>query len=165
MAEIVMPRSVERVKHYAGAAELQNVVSLLGGAPILRRKVNSLLDTHEMLLQGLPEKALSHLVGRLTVIKWASLEKAVGMSLRTYQRRKEAPEKPLSQEQSERTWKFAEILAKASAVIGSQEDAELWLKSPAIGLNQQRPIDLLATRAGAEMVENLLRQLEYGVYV
>jgi putative toxin-antitoxin system antitoxin component (TIGR02293 family) len=56
----------------------------------------------------------------------------------------------------------AEILAKA---LGSQEDAEGWLQTPAIGLNRQRPIDLLATRAGAEIVENFLSQLEYGVYV
>jgi putative toxin-antitoxin system antitoxin component (TIGR02293 family) len=56
----------------------------------------------------------------------------------------------------------AEILAKASATLGSQEDAKRWLQTPAIGLNRQRPIDLLATRAGAEIVENFL---EYGVYV
>ena len=59
----------------------------------------------------------------------------------------------------------AEILAKPSATLGSQEDAERWLRTPAIGLNRQRPIDLLATRAGAEIVENFLSQLEYGVYV
>jgi len=59
----------------------------------------------------------------------------------------------------------AEILAKASAILGSQEVAERWLQTPAIGLNRQRPIDLLATRAGAEIVENFLSQLEYGVYV
>ena len=165
MARLVAREKQEAGEQEAGAQELRSVVNLLGGAQILRHKLNSPLDTHEMLLRGLPEKALSHLVGSLTVIKWASLEKAVGMSLRTYQRRKEAPDRPLSQEQSERTWKFAEILAKASAIIGSQEDAEHWMKSPAIGLNQQRPIDLLATRAGAEMVENFLKQLEYGVYV
>ena len=59
----------------------------------------------------------------------------------------------------------AEILAKASAILGSREDAERWLESPAIALNRQCPIDLLATRAGAEIVENFLSQLEYGVYV
>ena len=59
----------------------------------------------------------------------------------------------------------AEILAKASAILGSREDAERWLESPAIALNRQRPIDLLATRTGAEIVENFLSQLEYGVYV
>ena len=157
--------AIEREVSRRAAAEIQDVVKLLGGTRVLRHELSSPLDTHEMLLHGLPEKALSHLVDTLRVIDWRSLEKAVGMSLRTYQRRKGSPQKPLSQEQSERTWKFAEILAKASAVLGSQEDAEHWLKSPAMGLNQQRPIDLLATRAGAEIVEKFLKQLEYGIYV
>jgi putative toxin-antitoxin system antitoxin component (TIGR02293 family) len=87
------------------------------------------------------------------------------MSLRTFQRRKDAPAKPLNQEQSGRTWKFAEILAKASSVLGSQEAAEQWLERPAIGLEQRRPIDLLATQAGVELVEDFLERLEYGVYM
>ena len=96
--------------------------------------------------------------------KTDSLEKAVGMSLRTFQRRKDAPAKPLSQEQSGRTWKFAEILAKATDVFGSQGEAEQWLERPAIGLDQRRPIDLLATPAGIELVEQYLERLAYGVY-
>jgi putative toxin-antitoxin system antitoxin component (TIGR02293 family) len=119
-----------------------------------------------MLLQGLPTKALSHLLDNLVVLKrTASLEQAVGMSLRTFQRRKDAPAKPLSQEQSGRTWKFAEILTKATELLGSQEEAEEWLQHPAIGLNQHRPIDLLATPAGVVLVEDLLERLKYGVYV
>lgn len=86
------------------------------------------------------------------------------MSLRTYQRRKDAPAKPLSQEQSGRAWKFAEILTKATAVFGSQAEAERWLESPAIGLDQRRPLDLLSTPAGVELVEDHLARLEYGVY-
>ena len=86
------------------------------------------------------------------------------MSLRTLQRRRESPEKPLGQEQSGRAWKFAEILAKATEVFGSQEEAEQWLDRPATGLDQRRPIDLLATPAGVEMVQDFLHRLEYGVY-
>ena len=135
-------------------------------AAILQRELRNSLDAHEMLLQGLPGKALGHLVDNLMMLrKTASLEKAIGMSLRTFQRRKEAPAKLLSQEQSGRTWKFAEILAKATALLGSQEEAEQWLERPAIGLDQRRPIDLLATPAGVEMVEDFLERLEYGVYV
>jgi putative toxin-antitoxin system antitoxin component (TIGR02293 family) len=86
------------------------------------------------------------------------------MSLRTYQRRKDALAKPLSQEQSGRTWKFAEILSKATDVFGSQQEAEQWLERPAIGLDQRRPIDLLATPAGVELVEEYLERMVYGVY-
>ena len=148
-----------------GDEELRRVANLLGGAQILRHPLNTPLDAHEMLLQGLPGQALDHLLSNLLILqKTASLEKAVGMSLRTFQRRKDTPAKPLSQEQSGRTWKFAEILAKATEALGSQQDAEAWLESPAIGLNQNRPIDLLATPAGVEIVEDFLERLAYGVY-
>ncbi|TIX82762.1 MAG: DUF2384 domain-containing protein, partial [Mesorhizobium sp.] len=60
--------------------------------------------------------------------------------------------------------KFAEILSKATDVFGSQAEAEQWLERPAIGLDQRRPIDLLATPAGVELVEDYLERLEYGVY-
>jgi putative toxin-antitoxin system antitoxin component (TIGR02293 family) len=144
--------------------DLQKVADLLGGPRILSRRITSTLDAHELLLDGLPGSALTHFVSHLLFIQTDSLEKAFGMSLRTFQRRKDAPNKPLSQEQSGRTWKFAEILAKATDVFGSQEEAEQWLERPAIGLDQRRPIDLLATPAGIELVEQYLTRLAYGVY-
>lgn len=49
-------------------------------------------------------------------------------------------------------------------MFGSQEEAEQWLERPAIGLDQRRPIDLLATPAGIELVEQYLTRLAYGVY-
>jgi len=150
-----------------GPGELQpRIVKLLGGERSFGRSLKSQLDVHEMLLAGLPGVALTCLVDNLVVLHIpASLEKAVGMSLCTLQRHRAASEKPLNPEQSGRTSKFAEILAKATAVLGSQEEAEQWLERPAIGLDQRRPIDLLATPAGVEMVEDLLERLEYGVYV
>ena len=57
-----------------------------------------------------------------------------------------------------------EILAKASAVFGSKQEAQQWLERPATGLNQRRPIDLLATFAGVALVEDFLTRLEYGTY-
>jgi putative toxin-antitoxin system antitoxin component (TIGR02293 family) len=147
------------------AAELQRVAALLGGARVLRHTLNNPLDAHEMLIRGLPGNALRHLLDNLLILKKTGpLERAVGMSLRTFQRRKSVPAKPLSQEQSGRAWKFAEILAKATSVMGSQEAAEQWLERPAMGLDQRRPIDLLSTPAGVELVETLLKRIEYGVY-
>ncbi|AJD46263.1 DUF2384 domain-containing protein [Rhizobium sp. SEMIA 4085] len=157
--------AAENILPEGTAGELQKVAALLGGARILSRRLTSALDAHELLLHGLPTSAVDHLIGQLVFIgKTQSLEKAVGMSLRTWQRRKDAPSKPLSQEQSGRAWKFAEILAKATDVFGTQAEAEQWLEGPAIGLDQRRPIDLLGTPAGVELVEDYLERLEYGVY-
>lgn len=145
--------------------EFERVARLLGGAPLLKREVVSSLDAHDMLVQGMPSAALSHLLSHLEVLQLnQSLEKAVGMSLRTFQRRKDSPDKPLNPDQGGRAWKFAEILAQATELFGSQQEAEQWLERPAIGLNRYKPIDLLATPAGAELVETFLSQIEFGVY-
>jgi putative toxin-antitoxin system antitoxin component (TIGR02293 family) len=93
-----------------------------------------------------------------------ALEKAVGISLRTYQRRKDAPDRKLSPAQSGRAWKFAEILGRATELFGSQSDAEAWLERPAMAFEQRKPIDLLSTPAGVASVEDHLTRLEYGVY-
>jgi putative toxin-antitoxin system antitoxin component (TIGR02293 family) len=146
--------------------EFRQIANLLGGTRILHRQPGSRLDAHEMLLRGLPGAALQHLVDSVIILQSpSSFEKAIGMSIRTFQRRKDAPAKPLSQEQSGRAWKFAEILSKATEVLGSQDEAQQWLVRPAIGLDQRCPIDLLATPAGVELVEDFLQRLEYGVYV
>lgn len=142
-------------------------VRLLGGQRTLHRRIRSRLDAHDLLREGLPGHALRHLVGSVGILQSAqqgSMEKAVGISLRTYQRRKDNLDKPLSPEQSGRAWKFAEILGRASEVLGSQEEAEQWLERPAMALDGHKPIDLLSTPAGVETVEDHLTRLEYGVY-
>jgi putative toxin-antitoxin system antitoxin component (TIGR02293 family) len=146
-------------------SDLNRTVALLGGRQALKRLVRSRLDAHDLLQDGLPGHALNYLVNCVPVLRVAeSLEKAVGISLRTYQRRKDSLDRKLSPEQSGRTWKFAEILGQATALLGSQDAAEEWLERPAMALNQRRPIDLLSTPAGIESVEELLGRLEYGVY-
>jgi len=49
-------------------------------------------------------------------------------------------------------------------VFGDQAAAENWLAKPAMALDERRPVDLLSSPAGVEMVEQLLGRLEYGVY-
>ena len=113
---------------------------------------------------GIPNRALDYLAGSLKVMGPESLEQAIGMSLRTLQRKEKRPLDLLSQEQAGRAWQFAELLAKATSVFGAQDEAEQWFERPAIGLNQKRPIDLLTTPAGVKIVEDYLERLAYGVY-
>src|SRR5690606_24602966 len=129
------------------AGEQSSATTLLGGRRVLKHSVHDSLDAHRLIEAGLPGEALSHLERRLVVLDVAALRKAIGMSLRTLQRRRADPGQPLSVEQGGRVWKFAEILAKASEVMGSQRDAEEWLNEPAMGLNGYRPLDLLTTSA------------------
>lgn len=148
----------------AEAGSLMRVVGLLGGNKVLKRHLSSKLDVHEIIVARLPKGALKYVVMRVTMLRQDEVANAVGISVRTIQRLAEAPSALLTKEQSGRTWKFAEVLSKATDVMGSREDAERWLKTPALALEQRRPIDLLTTVAGTELVEQLLGRLEYGVY-
>jgi putative toxin-antitoxin system antitoxin component (TIGR02293 family) len=149
----------------AKSDDLQRVSELLGGSAVLSKRVSTALELHELILEGLPASALDHLVDQLRVLgRTDSLEKAVGMSVRTHQRRRADLSKPLGREQSGRAWKFAEILTRATDIFGSQEEAEHWLERPALAFDGYRPLDLLSTLAGAEMVDDHLVRLEYGVY-
>ena len=87
----------------ADAPSFKLVVDILGGPKVLKWKLGGPLDAHELLLRGLPGAALTYLVDSLVLLRDpVSLEKAVGISLRTFQRRKINPTKLLSPEKSGR---------------------------------------------------------------
>ena len=146
-------------------AAWDDVAALLGGRRVLGRAPTDALAAHGLILDGLPARALLHLLDAMTALRIdGALEAALGMSLRTIQRHKEAPGRPLSLDQGSRLWAFADILARAIAVFGTRDAAERWLTEPAIALDRRRPIDLLATPAGAGLVGDLLTRLDYGTY-
>ncbi len=140
--------------------------ALLGGLDISADAMRNPFDIHDALLKGIPGSAWLNFVNRLLVLSKSGrqLERAMGVSLRTMQRKKGDPAKRLTTEQAGRTWQFAEILARATKALGSQEAAERWLERPAIGLDRKCPIDLLATPTGTKMVTDYLTRIEYGVY-
>jgi putative toxin-antitoxin system antitoxin component (TIGR02293 family) len=145
--------------------EFDKLINLFGGPNVLRHRVSNPIEAHEMILKGIPSQALEKLVTHLMVIESADVfEKAFGMSERTFQRHKADHSRTLNTEQGSRTWNFARVLTKATSVLGSQEEAEKWMIQPVMGLDNRRPIDLLATAAGTELVQEFLERLDYGVY-
>jgi putative toxin-antitoxin system antitoxin component (TIGR02293 family) len=143
---------------------LSQVAERLGGSQVWKKTPASMLEVHEAIERGFPSKSVRIVISNTKGISSKKLLKVFHISQRTVQRYGAAPDKPLNKEQSGRLWKFAEILNKASAVLGSEEAAERWLSSPAVALEQRLPMDLLTTQAGAEIVEQLLGRLEHGVY-
>jgi putative toxin-antitoxin system antitoxin component (TIGR02293 family) len=54
------------------------------------------------------------------------------------------------------------FMAQATRVLGSEAAAVEWLQTPAIGLDQRRPIDVMLT--DPQLVHDLLVRMDYGVY-
>ena len=51
------------------AVELHRATELLGGKKVFQHSLDDALDVHEMLLQGMPHAALTHLIDNLSVIR------------------------------------------------------------------------------------------------
>jgi putative toxin-antitoxin system antitoxin component (TIGR02293 family) len=139
----------------------EDAIGLLGAAATPA----GALGAHDELVAGLPGSALVHAVEQVGLLRDQRVfESIMAMSLRTFQRLRDQPEKRLDLSASGRLWRFAEIFARTTDLLGGHAEAEAWLAAPQMGLDQRRPIDLLATPAGAALVEELLDRMDYGVY-
>ena len=56
------------------------------------------------------------------------------------------------------------VTGQAVEVLGSREAAERWLSTPAMGLDQRQPIELLQSSEGTDLVKTLLTRMDFGVY-
>lgn len=57
-----------------------------------------------------------------------------------------------------------QVIDRATEVIGNREEAMRWLGTPVRGLDFATPISLLATEEGTERVNDILGQMEHGVW-
>jgi putative toxin-antitoxin system antitoxin component (TIGR02293 family) len=140
------------------------VLSLLGRTRTPRRRIESAQEVHEMLEGGLPASTRIALIEHLRVIDRETLLRVLDVSARTFARSKRRASAPLSTSESNNVWKLADLITQATRVFGDQEAAERWFLEPAIGLDHRRPIDLVRTAPGAQLVKDFLTRMEYGVY-
>ena len=74
-----------------------------------------------------------------------------------------AKHQPLSKEESDRAVRVARVTAMAEQAFGEQERAWRWLRKPKRHFNGKTPIEMLATEAGARLVEEIVAQIEDGM--
>jgi len=148
----------------SGQSSVQLATELLGGRGVLHRQVATEEDAHELVVRGIPAEAMARLLAGVMSLSSTVLLATIGISDRSFARRKAAPKTRLPVDESERLWRFAEVLAHATRVFGSQAEAEQWLDRPATGLDRRKPIDLLRTHPGTHLVSEYLTRIEHGVY-
>jgi len=146
------------------AANEARAYDLLGGARLIKRRPSSRAEVHAMLVDGIPYAVLFHLTSGIRALPEQDVFNVVGISERTLRRQKDTPRKTMPADLASRTWLFAETLAQAAEVFGGREDAERWMSGEVMGLDGARPIDLMRTVQGTELVNEFLARLEHGVY-
>ena len=89
---------------------------------------------------------------------------AVVIASRTLQHRRSRREK-LTVEESDRVLRVIRVLSLAQSVYGSRERALAWLRKPHARLDGRTPLSLLKTDTGSRMVEEMLVQIDEGMFV
>ncbi|HVJ36224.1 MAG TPA: antitoxin Xre/MbcA/ParS toxin-binding domain-containing protein [Stenotrophomonas sp.] len=107
----------------------------------------------------LPSRAVGRLAAKLFVAPEVVLQVS-DISPRTFQRR-QAKQEPLTESESDRVLRIARVAREAERVFGSGEKASRWLSSVSRVLGT-KPLDLLATDAGARDVEYELVRIDHG---
>ncbi len=74
-----------------------------------------------------------------------------------------AKREPLSREESDKAVRVARITSLAEQTFGEPERAWRWMRKPKRRFRGRTPIELLATEAGARLVEEMLYQIDDGI--
>ena len=121
------------------------------------------LLAHDLVTEGLPVTVARRFMATFHILDRDMVLRAVGVSERTLQRGK-TEDKLLDTNASDRALRLFSVTQQAIEVLGSRETAERWLSTPAMGLDRRKPIDLLQSTEGTELVKTLLTRMDYGIY-
>ena len=82
---------------------------------------------------------------------------------RTMARRK-SESANLNQVETDRAFRVAHVIINAERVFGDKEKARGWLRSKRPQFSGQTPLTMLATEVGTRMVEEMLGQIDHGMF-
>ena len=117
-------------------------------------------DLAELVDHGLPTGSLSLLKDK--GLSFSEISQIV-IAPRTLKHRKARGES-LSLEETDRVVRVARVIALAESIFVDPAKALLWLRTPDDRLANRNPMSLLQTEAGGRLVENMLWQIDEGVY-
>ena len=141
--------------------EFSGVTKVLGGEKVLRKKIQSRMDLIELSNEGVTKNALSHLAKFLsfTMSQMAALLPVTERTIQRYARKKH-----FNRVVSEQILQIAEVAAKGAEVFEDRDKFLAWMDHPNRALADKRPLSLLNSRFGAEMVLDELGRIEHGVF-
>ncbi|HYI47268.1 MAG TPA: antitoxin Xre/MbcA/ParS toxin-binding domain-containing protein [Allosphingosinicella sp.] len=133
-------------------------VDALGGAQAIGMAVRDEADLLRAIGLGFPVLVLTSL--RQAGFRSDDLEGVIAPK-RTLARRKAGGQR-LTRVESDAAWRLAHVFSLGGRVLRGPEAAVAWLRRPKAALGDRTPVDLIETAVGAQAVERLLFQLEWG---
>ena len=141
--------------------EVKLAAALLGGQRTLGTSPATPLDLVELSRRPVKASAFDRFALWLGM-PGRALAEALGISTTTLHRRGAA--RRLAPRESEKLVRTARVLARAILAFGDTELARGWLSDESPALGGRKPVDLLDTSTGVELLLTELGRIEYGVY-
>ena len=129
----------------------QGVVVLAAESPLKRI---------DLVRAGLPAIVLDETAAALGIPK-SALIKAAGIPVSTAGAQLRSG-KPLSSEHSEKILRVLRTMKRSEEVFGDKQEGRAWLTGDVPALGGRRPLDLLDTQDGYELVMNELERIVFG---
>ncbi len=121
--------------------------------------------TEQQMLQMVERQFPTASINRLVALGLTRPEiDALVIPLRTLQHRRSRREK-LSVEESDRVLRVARLLSQAESVYGSRDRALAWLRRSHPRLSNRTPLEMSRTDTGSRIVEEMLIQIDEGMFV
>lgn len=136
------------------------VEEILGGEKVLGQKIRSINDLVELGRRGIRKSALRHLAASMS-LTWRDMAKLLPITERTLQRYQ--TQKLLSQVVSEQALQLAEVVATGIDVFEDRDNFLAWLSLQSAALGDRKPMDLLNSRFGMELVIDELGRIAHGM--
>lgn len=151
-----------KIKTNDGGGDLnKSIEQLLGGTEVLRHQLRTEMDMYELGVAGIPKKAMIDLAMNIN-LSFRALAAILNISERTLQRKKELD--LLNNKISEHILQIAEVYSRGSEVFSNLDDFHVWNGLENRALGNKKPIELLSSRYGAQMVLEELGRIEHGIF-
>lgn len=144
-------RREDRILFYLGGAQMADIKgsdlrSPLGVVKVVKRGLPYASAAHARAHLGLQRKIFDSVIPRQTL---SSTQKS--------------PNNRLTTAQSEKLIRIARTYAMAEEAFGDRERGEHWMGAQNPALDDARPVELLDTAPGGELIEQMLGRMMYGV--
>ena len=134
---------------------------VIGVSKTLAEKLSDTEGLRKLLITGFPYAPFESVLKRLGLTR-IQVGAALGLPERTLARRKR--EGTFQSLESDRIFRFLQVVAHAIETIGDDEKASRWLTKPNRALMGKIPLELLNTPIGASQVDDILGRIDHGLY-
>ncbi|HJW16787.1 MAG TPA: antitoxin Xre/MbcA/ParS toxin-binding domain-containing protein [Flavisolibacter sp.] len=140
----------------------QTSISYWLGSTRLKPAIESDFDVIGMGEDGITKAAIEDLTAHMGITRKAMAEEVLGLSVKTLERK--MPKEKLDRQTSSHAIEIAKIMQHAFEVFGDEDKVKRWMSKENRALNNLRPVILLRTLTGINMVNDILGRIQEGVY-